>query len=170
MGRERIRMSIGKIISGGQTGVDIAALRAARTVGIATGGCCPKNWLTELGPQPEILKSFGLHEHSSEKYPPRTRANVEAGDCTLIIADHMDTGSKFTAEICLELEKPMLHLTRVQIGGDFGQALEDALSWLEREPHAIVNVAGNRESKSLGIERAAENFLTFLFKEAAKKL
>jgi hypothetical protein len=125
-------MTIGKIISGGQTGVDIAALRAARSAGIATGGWCPKNWMTELGPQPERLKPFGLCEHMSAKYPPRTGANVEDGDCTLIIADQLDNGSKLTAELCRAMNKPMLHLGRAQIGADNSEALKEAFEtfWL----------------------------------------
>lgn len=163
-------MSVHKIISGGQTGVDIAALRAGAAAGIKTGGFCPKGWLTELGPRPDLLKSFGLAQHDLTKYPPRTRANVVAGDCTLIIADHMDTGSKFTAEICFVLERPMLHLTRSKMESDREKALDEVLGWLRSVPHGIVNVAGNRESKSPGIEAEAEVFLTSLFKEAIKTL
>lgn len=160
-------MTITKIISGGQTGVDIAALRAARSAGIATGGWCPRNWMTESGPQPELLKSLGLREHMSAKYPPRTRANVQESDCTLIIAEQLDDGSKLTAEHCRAMNKPMLYLARAQIGVEHSEALKQALSWLQSEPDKIVNVAGNRESKSPGIERAAEGFLFRLFAAAS---
>jgi len=161
-------MTIHKIISGGQTGVDIAALRAARQCGIATGGWCPKHWMTEIGPQDQLLRSFGLREHESESYSPRTRANVETGDCTLIIAENMEDGSKLTMDTCIAMGKPMLHLTRAQIGAQGNETLEETLAWLKANPHRIVNVAGNRESKSPGIEREAENFLLQLF-AAAKK-
>ena len=162
-------MTIGKIISGGQTGVDIAGLRAARLGGLATGGWCPKGWITEKGPQPEMLKSFGLREHRSEKYSPRTRANVEMSDCTLIIAENMEDGSKLTVDTCIAMNKPMLHLSRDQICARAGETLDATLAWLRANPHRIVNVAGNRESKSPGIEREAENFLLQLF-AAAKDL
>ena len=161
-------MTIEKIISGGQTGVDIAGLRAAKQCGIATGGWCPKGWRTEKGPQPELLESFGLREHRSAKYSPRTRANVEMADCTLLIAENMEDGSKLTAESCRATGKPMRHLSRTQIGAQSNETLEETLAWLRETPHRILNVAGNRESKSPGIEREAEDFLLRLF-AAAKK-
>jgi hypothetical protein len=162
-------MIIRQIISGGQTGVDIAALRAARKTGIATGGWCPKGWMTEIGPQAELLQSFGLREHKSERYSPRTRANVEMSDCTLIVAENMEDGSRLTMDICIALNKPMLHLSRTEIGAKPKEALERTLAWLRANPLEIVNVAGNRESKSPGIETDAENFLLQLF-AAAKNL
>ena len=160
-------MTILKIISGGQTGVDIAALRAARAEGIPTGGCCPKGWLTELGPAPELLQSFGLFEHASDEYSARTRANVEAADCTLILSDRMDGGSQLTAELCVRLKKPFLPVSRHQIAAD---EAEMVVGWLAAVPHEVVNVAGNRESKSPGIEKEAEIFLRRLFSLAVGRL
>jgi hypothetical protein len=116
-----------------------------------------------LGPQPALLQPFGLVEHESEKYPPRTRVNVEDSDCTLIISDEMDGGSQLTAELCVQLKKPFLPVTRRQIADD---AVELVAGWLAVVPHEIVNVAGNRESKSPGIEAEAEAFLRRLFAEA----
>jgi hypothetical protein len=102
----------------------------------------------------------------SVKYPPRTRANVEEADGTLIIAAQLDDGSKLTAEYCRAMNKPMLHLERARIGVNHGEALEEALAWLQRGRYGVVNVAGNRESKSPGIEREAEDFLFRLFAAA----
>ena len=158
-------MTIEKVISGGQTGVDMAALKAARAVGIPTGGWCPKGWLTEVGPQPELLKRFGLRQLPSEKYPARTRANVELADCTIIIADTLDAGSDLTARICRELGKPMRHVTRSALGSGRPQTVQDVVEWLGERKHDTVNVAGNRESKSPGIEREAEVFLREVFEE-----
>lgn len=75
---------IGKIISGGQTGVDQAALRAAKACGIPTGGWAPKGFRTEAGPAP-WLADFGLREHASADYPVRTRANCRDAGLTLIL-------------------------------------------------------------------------------------
>jgi hypothetical protein len=154
-------MTIRKIISGGQTGVDIAALRAAREVGYDTGGKCPKGWLTETGPQRELLQEFGLSETTSPKYPVRTRANVDESDCTIVIADRLDAGSQLTTDLCRKLAKPMRFIPRNALPDEAEMA--EVLAWLRAHPHGIVNIAGNRESKSPGIGAEVEAFLRKLF-------
>jgi len=62
-----------KIISGGQTGVDRAALDAAIRLGIPCGGWCPQGRKAEDGRIPD---HYPLHEASSPDYPVRTRLNV----------------------------------------------------------------------------------------------
>ena len=71
-----------KALSGGQTGVDQAGLRAARAAGIPTGGWAPLGWLTEDGPAP-WLADFGLIECPARGYPARTRRNVLDSDGTV---------------------------------------------------------------------------------------
>ena len=61
-----------KVISGGQTGADQAGLIAAEKAGITTGGWMPKGFRTLDGPNPGLAARFGLREHPSEEYPPRT--------------------------------------------------------------------------------------------------
>ena len=155
-----------KVISGGQTGVDIAALRAARACGLKTGGWAPRGYLTELGPQPELLGDYGLREMPSEKYPPRTAANVRHADATLIIAGNLDRGSRLTSELCAQLSKPMLHVRRSELRKQ--EAVDGTLSWLRRIAPMTLNVAGNRESTSRGIEEDAEFFLTRVFAALAE--
>ena len=74
-----------RIISGGQTGVDIAALRAAKAAGLPTGGWMPKGFPTAAGPRPDYAALYGMQETASDKYPERTRKNVEASDVTVVI-------------------------------------------------------------------------------------
>jgi len=71
-----------RIISGGQTGIDQLGLEVARSFSISTGGLAPKGYLTETGPA-EWLRDYGLTEHTSSKYPPRTRANIQQSDGTI---------------------------------------------------------------------------------------
>jgi hypothetical protein len=147
---------IRKVISGGQTGVDIAALRAARAVGLETGGWAPRGFLTERGPHPELAQ-FGLREMPSRDYPPRTAANIREAGATLIIAGNWDRGSKLTAELCRSLGKPALHLDRAALSNE--ETFARAVTWLRQIQPDILNVAGNRESTSPGIETEAEEFL-----------
>ncbi len=147
---------IRKVISGGQTGVDIAALRAARTLGIATGGTAPRGFLTELGPNPE-LAGFGLVELPTPDYPARTAANVRDADATLIIAGNWDRGSRLTLDLCRTHKKPVCEVERGDLANE--DAFDRVASWLASTPHEVLNIAGNRESTSPGIETEAEAFL-----------
>lgn len=148
-----------KIISGGQTGADMAGLIAAESMGLDTGGWATRGYRTEAGPRPETLGSrFGLEEHSSDKYPPRTAANVKESDATLIIASSLDGGSKLTAQLCLRMRKPGMQVS----SGLDGTELKEVAAWLRRlykgQP-IVLNVAGNRESKSPGLQKRATSFL-----------
>jgi hypothetical protein len=141
------------IISGGQTGADIGGLRGARACGIATGGVAPKGWRTEYGRNPE-LADFGLIEHESDNYPPRTRANIEMSEATLLIAHNFDSrGSRTTEELTRELGKP---LCKLHYGFwrkvDSEEQFHDARLWLAQIKPVVLNVAGNRESVARGIE------------------
>jgi len=78
-----------KIISGGQTGVDRAALDAALSLNIPCGGWCPKGRKSEDGPIPE---RYPLQETDSASYPVRTEMNVRDSDGTLILTWGRPTG------------------------------------------------------------------------------
>lgn len=88
-------MPIEKVISGGQTGADQAAWRAAKRFGLATGGWMPKGFLTEDGPRPGYAELYGAREHEFAWYPPRTRANVRDSDATVVF-DRMTKNSPGT--------------------------------------------------------------------------
>ena len=100
-------MLLAKVISGGQTGADQGALRAARSAGIPTGGTAPQGWATETGPFPE-LAGFGLVECEEPGYPPRTRANVRDADATLWFGDWHSPGGRTTLDACRVIGRPFL--------------------------------------------------------------
>lgn len=102
------------IISGGQTGADIAGVHAGRKLGLETGGWAPKGWLTSEGPQEQALKSYGLVEANTEPgasiariYGDRTERNVRDSDATAIFAaDFKSAGTKLTKKLIWKHRKP----------------------------------------------------------------
>jgi hypothetical protein len=135
-----------KIISGGQTGADIGGLVGAKRVGISTGGTAPREFKTEVGSKPEELKAFGLIPHSSPNYKDRTRENVLNSNATLIIAtDPGSDGTKLTIKYCEELGKPYLMIDPND------DCINQVRNFIESVTPSILNIAGNRESKSKGL-------------------
>jgi hypothetical protein len=99
---------IKKIISGGQTGADRAALDVAIKLGIPHGGWVPKGRITEEGPLPD---KYQMHEMPTEIYADRTEQNVIDSDGTLIISRGKPTGgSDYTREMALKNKKHLLPL------------------------------------------------------------
>jgi len=101
---------IKKIISGGQTGADQGGLEAAWELGLLTGGTAPYNFMTEIGPEFDKLKKFGLSPgpYDPRTYPKRTELNVKNSDGTLIFGNTNSPGSKLTISLCQKLNKPHL--------------------------------------------------------------
>ena len=145
-----------KIISGGQTGVDRAALDVALKLGIQCGGYCPKGRKSEDGTIPE---KYPLTETQSDNYPERTELNVKTADATLIlIAGNPDRGTQLTIDLCKRHNKPCLV---VDLNDE--KALADVTSWIQQNNINTLNVAGNRESISPGIYKSAFEFLVRVF-------
>lgn len=135
-------MKIVRIISGGQTGADRAALDAAIACGVPHGGWCPKGRLAEDGQIPE---RYHLQESGSEEYAVRTRRNVEAADLTVVFSHGPLTGgSLLTQQFADELRKPCLHL---DLNENF-QGLEKKFPTLGS---IVLNVAGSRASDDSAI-------------------
>src|SRR5262245_48868343 len=157
---------IGMVISGGQTGVDQAALRAARAAGIPTGGWAPKGFRTEAGPAP-WLADFGVQEHESAHYPDRTRANVGAADLTLILLardSDLVGGAALTLRIAqADRSLGIDHYVSVMSQPGAVERCRDVLKWFAKAGGSVVNVAGPRESESPGIGKRAEKFLSEVF-------
>ncbi|MBT7265582.1 MAG: molybdenum cofactor carrier, partial [Rhodospirillaceae bacterium] len=92
---------IDKIISGGQTGVDRAALDAALRLGIDCAGWCPLGRWAEDG---EIAAHYPVLETESPDPAERTSLNVSESDGTLVLGDEgLDDGSMLTVELAQKL-------------------------------------------------------------------
>lgn len=101
-------MNISKIVSGGQTGADRAALDAAIACGVAHGGWCPEGRRAEDGPIPPLYR---LRETQTDQYAERTRLNVLDSDATLIISRGPLTGGSLLTLQCAEAAgKPCVHI------------------------------------------------------------
>jgi hypothetical protein len=141
-----------KIISGGQSGVDRAALDVALGAGIPCGGWCPRGRLAEDGP---IAARYPLRETPSQRYPERTRWNVRDADATLILtAGPADRGTGLTIELARRLERPFLHVDL-----DQDPDPRDVDAFIERHGVGVLNVAGPRESRCPGIGARVAGFL-----------
>ena len=139
------------IVSGGQTGVDRAALDVAIALGIAHGGWCPAGRLAEDGSVPS---RYELRETDSSEYPVRTEQNVIDSDATLILYEgNIKGGTLLTRRICRRLGKD--HLT---VAIDNGRP-ETVRQWLARTRPATLNVAGPRESTCPGIFERSMAFM-----------
>jgi hypothetical protein len=150
-----------KIISGAQTGADQGGLEAAESLGLPTGGFCPKQCITETGPRPELIKRFSLIELNSEQYSYRTWENVRKGDITFIFGD-LTGGSKQTKEYCERLLKPWHHIPFEKSSHIIPGRL---IKFIIKTHHPeIINIAGNRESKSPGIQNWTREVLKLSLK------
>lgn len=136
-------MSAPRIISGGQTGVDRAALDAALDAGAPCGGWCPGGRMAEDGPLPA---RYPLTEIPGSGYIERTRANVAGSDGTVILhSDKLEGGTLQTRLFCDELGKPCLVLARETT--DIAGAAESIADFVSRHGMRSLNVAGPRASK-----------------------
>jgi hypothetical protein len=158
-----------KIISGGQVGADRGAIDAARRLGFPTGGWVPKGWRTYAGASPE-LEEFGLKEHHSEDYAPRTRLNVVESDGTLIIAINPSSpGCTLTENLCRRFEKPFYHLKPSFTMDEHAKMVEWVIHWNIE----VLNVAGNRDKRGQAIPAlhytASNNAVTWLIMELEKR-
>lgn len=142
-----------RIVSGGQTGADRAALDWAIRAGIDHGGWCPKGRLAVDG---VIPARYRLTETDSADYAVRTRLNVRDSDATLILnLGALDGGTALTAEHAQALGRPCLTL---QLDADptasparAAAAIDD---WIATGAFAMLNVAGPREQGRPGIYAA----------------
>lgn len=148
-----------RIVSGGQTGVDRAALDVAMEMGIEHGGWCPRGRLAEDGHVPD---RYLLRETASVDYAVRTEQNVIDSAATLVLFwNRLSGGSRLTVTLADRHERPCLAVDLDT--ADFEAELGRARMWLNDCRPETLNIAGPRESNVAGVRAAAKRFLRFLF-------
>ncbi len=155
-------MTLKKIISGGQTGVDRGALDAAIALGIEHGGWCPLGRQAEDGRIPDCYR---LEETDSPDYPVRTERNVVEGDATLILyRGQLSGGTLLTLRSAEEHQRPVLAVD-LDSPGPTGEIHK----WMEKNQVQVLNVAGPRESQCPGIGELSRDFMLELLAVREKK-
>ena len=147
-----------KVVSGGQTGVDRAALDVALELSIPCGGWCPKGRRAEDG---SIPAKYPLQESPTTNYAERTALNVKESDGTLILSrGFLRGGTALTKTFAERYHRPCLVV-------DLQNATTPQISdWLLVNAIRVLNVAGPRESSQPGITRQTVAFLRMLFEDA----
>lgn len=150
------KINISKIISGGQSGVDRSALDFSIQYNIPHAGWCPKNRLAEDG---QIPSFYNLTETADEMPETRTLKNIKTADSTLIIHKGVkEKGTLKTIELCNQTNKTFIEI-------DLTEKIEKEkfIVWLSSNNIKTLNIAGPRESNSLGIYNETTHLLEYLF-------
>ncbi len=143
---------ISKIVSGGQTGVDRAALDVALALGFLCGGWCPKHRRAEDG---RISDRYPLTESDSVNYASRTALNVRDSDGTLILTEaELTGGTSLTRDLAVRYGKPFL-VVDLRLAPNFEQVEQ----WIANNRIRTLNVAGPRESSQPGIHGRVTAYL-----------
>lgn len=149
------RMRLRKIVTGGQTGVDRAALDAALEYNVEVSGWCPRGRRAEDGPIPD---RYPLTETPSDAYEQRTVWNVRDSDGTLIITDGvLEGGTALTMTEARRQGRPVLHVRTTDT-----VPIEMIRAWGEENDIRVLNVAGPRASEADGIYRRARKIISTL--------
>lgn len=151
---------INKIISGGQTGVDRAALDVALQLNIPHGGWCPKGRLSESGIIPE---KYLLTETLSSDYSERTLLNIKDSDGTLILVPtipfNVNDGTHLTIQKVKAKHKPYLIIDLSKENN-----IDEVINWTKENNIKLLNIAGPRESQCSGVYNKAFEYLQKIFK------
>lgn len=130
-------MTLKKVISGGQTGVDQIGLKCALDNGIKTGGYISKFFMTEDGNMPHLGELYNIIEIDSTNYPDRTKMNVTMSDGTVLFGNMSSAGSKLTINCAHQIHKSYI----------CNPTDDQLIKFIEDNKIEILNVAGNRKSK-----------------------
>jgi hypothetical protein len=157
---------ITKIISGGQTGADRAALDFAIHRKIPHGGWIPKGRITEEGPLPD---HYRLREMDTRSYAKRTEQNVSDSDGTLILSHgKLSGGSALTRRLAKNHLRPWLHINLDE--SSIPEAAEQIKKWIAENRIRILNIAGPRASKDAKIYRKTLAVLKIVFLNGVGKM
>jgi len=154
-----------RIISGGQTGVDRAALDAAMELGIPVSGWCPRGRKALDGVIPD---KYPLTETRGKAYQARTKWNVRDSDTTLILClGEPSGGTALTIKYCEQLGKPFyVHCLNSEWGTYVdGEDFYGVIYWMNCHAIDVLNVAGPREGKYFPVYDQAHSFLTGVFRQ-----
>ncbi|MBU1344042.1 MAG: putative molybdenum carrier protein [Proteobacteria bacterium] len=150
-------MVIDKIISGGQTGADIAGIDAAISCGVPYGGWLPKGRKSENGTVPETYTDFLEMEKGG--YPKRTEQNVIDSDGTVIFTyGKLAGGSSLTKKFAVKNNKPWLH---IDLDSE-NHPVAKIKFWVTDYDIKILNVAGKSASKAPTIYNQVKAIITKL--------
>jgi hypothetical protein len=150
---------IKKIVSGGQTGADRAALDVAIEHNIPHGGWIPKGRLAEDNPLPD---HYHLKEMPTNSYPARTERNVIDFDGTLIVSHGKLTGgSDLTRKFAIKHGRSWLHIDLNQT--NHTDAAVKIKEWIIQEEIEVLNVAGPRASKDPHIYNKVMEILELVY-------
>jgi hypothetical protein len=151
-----------KVISGGQDGADIAGVKTAHKYKLETGGTMPKGFKTVSGDKPQYADLYGMIEHESDAYPPRTEENVKNSDATVRFAVNFDSpGEKCTLNAIKKHNKPYVD---IDISRSKDTKFFEILSSFIKEHNVqVLNVAGNTPRSRRDIEHLVENYLVITF-------
>jgi len=132
-----------KIISGGQTGVDRAALDVALRHGIDCGGWCPAGRIDESGKIPD---HYPVQELQSGGFTERTLQNVKDSDGTVVIyPGELRAGTEQTVRFSVELKRPHQLIDASKLSAE--DAAELIVEFVSENKIGILNVAGPRQSE-----------------------
>ena len=134
---------IKRILSGGQSGADRAALDAAKDYGVPHGGWIPKGRRTESG---DLSERYCLRETNNIGYPQSTRLNILESDGTVIFSHGEPAGrSALTQELARSSSRPCLHMDLSEI--DTYKAVGIIRDWIDVKGIEVLNITGPTENE-----------------------
>jgi hypothetical protein len=150
-----------KIISGAQTGADIAGIKIAKKHGFETGGYMPKGYITLDGFKPEYKDLYDMQETKALDYPTRTRMNVMSSDCTIWLGENKISRGK----LCTFKNIKLFKKPYKDINIDDLPSIKSIVEWIVSNNFNVINIAGNSETLTNNMEEKVSHYLDKLFKK-----